>query len=46
MGVGDAGILEVVSAVRVQGGTPCFLGLPLPGSEPGVRPAITNLYNI
>ena len=46
MGVGDAGILEVVGAVRVRGGRPCFLGPPLPRSEPGVRPAITNLYNI
>ena len=39
-------VLEVVGSVWVQGGRPCFLGLPLSRSEPGVRPAITNMYNI
>ena len=42
----DADAVEVVGGVQVQGGRPCFLGLPLPHSKPGVRPAITNLYNI
>ena len=32
--------------VRVQGGKPYFLDLPLPRSEPSVCPAIINLYNI
>ena len=45
-GVVDAGTVEVVSGARVQWGRPCFLSLPLPRLEPGVRPAITDLYNI
>ena len=42
----DAGAVEVVGGVRVRGGRPCFLGLSLPRPELGVRPTMTNLYNI
>ena len=46
MGVVDAGIVEVVGGVRVRGGRPCFLGLPLPRPELCVHPAISDLYII
>ena len=38
--------MEVVGGAQVRGGRPCFLGLPLPRLEPGVHPAISDLYNI
>ena len=46
VGVVDAGEVEVVDGVQARAGRPCFLSLPLPHQEFGVRSAITNMYNI
>ena len=46
MGVVDTGVVEVVGGARVRGGRPCFPSLSLPHLELGIRPAISDLYNI
>ena len=46
VGVVDASAVEVVDETQVQRGRPCFLGLPLPRSEPDPHLTVSDLYNM
>ena len=42
----DVDTVEVVGGARMRGGRLCFLSLPLSRPDPGLYPAISDLYNI